>query len=112
MYQYSKYVGLDVHKEKIMLAVAETSRRGPLYYGDIANTPEAVAKAIKKIAGQENVAFCYEAGPCGYGLYRQITAMGYQCDVVAPSLIPKKSGNRVKTDRRDSISLAGLLRAG
>jgi len=112
MYQYSKYVGLDVHKEKIMVAVAETSRRGPVYYGEIANTAEAVAKAIKKIAGQENVVFCYEAGPCGYGLYRQITAMGYQCDVVAPSLIPKKSGNRVKTDRRDSISLAGLLRAG
>lgn len=112
MYQYSKYVGLDVHKEKIMLAVAETNRRGPVYYGEIANTPEAVSKAIKKIAGRENLAFCYEAGPCGYGLYRQITAMGYQCDVVAPSLIPKKSGNRVKTDRRDAISLAGLLRAG
>lgn len=112
MYQYNKYVGLDVHKEKIMIAIAQADRTAPLYYGEIANTEEAIAKAIRKVTGQEDVAFCYEAGPCGYGLYRQITDMGYRCDVVAPSLIPKKSGNRVKTNRRDSLSLAGLYRAG
>jgi transposase len=112
MDQYSKYVGLDVHKEKIMIAIAEAGRRPPLYYGEIANTEEAIAKAIRKVVGQEDVAFCYEAGPCGYGIYRQITNMGYRCDVVAPSLIPKKSGNRIKTNRRDSLSLAGLYRAG
>jgi len=112
MYQYNKYVGLDVHKEKIMIAIAQADRTAPLYYGEIANTEEAIAKAIRKVIGQEDVAFCYEAGPCGYGLYRQITDMGCRCDVVAPSLIPKKSGNRVKTNRRDSLSLAGLYRAG
>jgi transposase len=112
MYQYNKYVGLDVHKEKIMIAIAQADRTAPLYYGEIANTEEAIAKAIRKVIGQEDVAFCYETGPCGYGLYRQITDMGYRCDVVAPSLIPKKSGNRVKTTRRDSLSLAGLYRAG
>lgn len=112
MYQYNKYVGLDVHKEKIMIAIAQADRTAPLYYGEIANTQEAIAKAIRKVIGQGDVAFCYEAGPCGYGLYRQITDMGYRCDVVAPSLIPKKSGNRVKTNRRDSLSLAGLYRAG
>jgi transposase len=112
MYQYNKYVGLDVHKEKIMIAIAQADRTSPLYYGEIANTEEAIAKAIRKVTGQEDVAFCYEAGPCGYGIYRQITDMGYRCDVIAPSLIPKKSGNRVKTNRRDSLSLAGLYRAG
>src|SRR4030043_1075162 len=112
MYQYSKYVGLDVHKEKIMVAVAQANRRAPVYYGEIANTSEAIAKVVRKIAGQEDTGFCYEAGPCGYGLYRQVTAMGYRCDVVAPSLIPKKSGTRVKTDRRDALALAGLYRAG
>ena len=95
-----------------MIAIAEAGRRPPLYYGEIANTEEAIARAIRKVIGQGDVAFCYEAGPCGYGLYRQITNMGYRCDVVAPSLIPKKSGNRIKTNRRDSLSLAGLYRAG
>jgi transposase len=112
MYQYSKYVGMDVHKEKIMIAIAQADRRAPVYYGEIANTGDAIAKMLKKVVGQGDGAFCYEAGPCGYDLYRQITAMGYRCDVVAPSLIPKKSGNRIKTNRRDALSIAGLYRAG
>jgi transposase len=113
MKQYSKYVGMDVHKETIMVAVAATGNGEARYYGEIQNTPDAIAKMIKKVAGKgEVVAFCYEAGPCGYGLYRQIRDLKYQCDVVAPSLIPRKTGDRVKTDRRDSISLARLYRAG
>src|SRR5260370_4320195 len=68
---------------------------------------------IRKLAGRyEKPDFCYEAGPTGYGLYRQVRALGHNCSVVAPSLIPKKSGERVKTNRRDAVSLARLFRAG
>jgi len=103
---------MDVHKETIAVAIAG-EEGGPRYYGDIMNTPEALAKLIKKVAGKkEQTAFCYEAGPCGYGVYRQITGLGYRCDVVAPSLIPKKAGDRVKTDRRDAVMLTRLYRAG
>lgn len=113
MNQYSKYVGMDVHKEKIMVAVAAAGNGEAVYYGEIQNDPDAIAKMIRKVAGKDKVvAFCYEAGPCGYGLYRQIRDLNCQCDVVAPSLIPRKTGDRVKTDRRDSISLARLYRAG
>lgn len=113
MKQYSKYVGLDVHKDTIMVAVAAAGNGEAGYYGEIQNDPEAIARMVRKVAGKgDKVAFCYEAGPCGYGLYRQIRDLKYQCDVVAPSLIPRKTGDRVKTDRRDSISLARLHRAG
>ncbi len=113
MKQYSKYVGMDVHKEEIMISVAAAGNGEAAYYGAIQNDPEIIAKTIRRIVKKGNdAAFCYEAGPCGYGIYRQIMDMGYQCDVVAPSLIPRKTGDRVKTDRRDSISLARLYRAG
>jgi transposase len=73
----------------------------------------ATAKLVRKLAGKyQRLTFCYEAGPTGYGLYRQITSLGYECVVVAPSLIPKKPGDRVKTNRRDAMSLARQLRAG
>lgn len=112
MKNFSTFIGMDVHKETIAVAIA--GEEGvPRYYGEIMNTPEAIAKLVKKVAGKKDrTAFCYEAGPCGYGVYRQIKGMGYRCDVVAPSLIPKKAGDRVKTDRRDAVMLTRLYRAG
>jgi transposase len=83
------------------------------YFGEVENTEAATLKLVKKLASQHRrLTFCYEAGPTGYGLYRQIKALGHACVVVAPSLIPKKPGDRVKTNRRDALNLAKLLRAG
>ena len=113
MTKFSKYIGLDTHKDTIAVAIAEAGQSKPRYYGEIANTPEAVAKLVKKLSpAGEVLSFCYEAGPCGYGIHRQLTHLGHDCVVVAPSLIPVKPGDRVKTDRRDSESLARLHRAG
>jgi len=109
---YSRYIGLDVHKDTIAVSIAEADGSKSRYYGEIANTPKAIEKLVTKLSpGGEVLAFCYEAGPCGYGLYRQLTHLGHDCIVVAPSLIPTKPGDRVKTDRRDSESLARLHRA-
>src|SRR6516225_1529851 len=108
------YIGLDVHKDGIVVAVAEGGRRGEVReYGRIGNTPAALQRLASKL-GREGVElrFCYEAGPCGYGIQRQLSAHGHECIVVAPSLIPKRPGDRVKTDRRDAASLAKLHRAG
>ena len=108
------YVGLDVHKDGIVVAVAEGGERGEVReYGRIANTPAALRRLACKL-GQQGVElrFCYEAGPCGYGIQRQLSALGHECIVAAPSLIPKRPGDRVKTDRRDAASLAKLHRAG
>ena len=113
MYEFSKYVGLDTHKDTIAVAISDASGGKPRYYGEIANTPEAITKLTKKLSPDgEVLSFCYEAGPCGYGIYRQISKMGHDCSVVAPSLIPSRPGDRVKTDRRDSESLSRFHRAG
>lgn len=112
---YGAYIGLDVHKETIAVAIAEYGRAEPAYYGEIANTPKKVTKLIERLSaryGGERLLWVYEAGPCGYGLYRQLIATGHACEVVAPSLIPKKAGDRRKTDRRDALGLARLARAG
>ena len=108
------YIGLDVHKETISVALADGSRRGTVIeHGRISNTPAAVTRLAGKLSetGSE-LRFCYEAGPCGYGIQRQLSAAGHDCAVVAPSLIPRRPGDRIKTDRRDAINLAGLHRAG
>ena len=108
------YVGLDVHKESIVVAVALGGLRGEVReYGRIANTAAALDRLMRKL-GADGMAlrFCYEAGPCGYGIQRRLSARGQECVVVAPSLIPKRAGDRVKTDRRDAASLAKLHRAG
>jgi len=107
------FVGIDTAKAKNSVAIAEAGRQGEVrYLGEFANTPDAVAKLVRKLADRyETLHLCYEAGPTGYGLYRQILAMGHSCTVVAPSLIPRRSGERVKTNRRDALSLARLLRA-
>jgi transposase len=108
------YVGLDVHKDTIAIALAGSDWRGEVReYGKIANTPAALkAAAVKLARGGGELRFCYEAGPCGYGIQRQLAASGHGCVVVAPSLIPRRPGERIKTDRRDAINLAKLHRAG
>lgn len=113
MEKFSKHAGLDVHKETIAVGLADASGGQARFFGEIANTPEAVAKLVRQVKkGGERVSWCYEAGPCGYAIYRQLVELGEHCQVVAPSLIPKKAGDRVKTDRRDALALARLDRAG
>ena len=108
------YVGLDVHKDTIAVALATAGVRGDVReYGKIANTAAAVKALATKLSRVGSaLRFCYEAGPCGYGVQRQLTLAGHECVIVAPSLIPRKPGDRIKTDRRDAISLAKLHRAG
>ena len=112
---YAAHVGLDVHKNSIAVAVAPAGREPPVYVGEIANRPLAIGKLAEKLArthGGEVMLFSYEAGPCGYEVYRQLTGMGFDCEVVAPSRIPKAPGERIKTDRRDAVKLARLSRSG
>lgn len=112
---YAAYVGLDVHRDTIAVSVAVCGRGEPEFVGEIAHKAKAVDKLVKRLSerfGGEALLFAYEAGPCGYGLYRQLVATGHACEVVAPSLIPRKPGERVKTDRRDAQALARLMRAG
>jgi transposase len=111
MGKLTRYVGLDVHAATIAVAVAE-GRNVVRSLGTIPNRPEAVAKLLKKLGDPASLHVCYEAGPTGYVLYWQLTKLGVQCEVVAPSLVPVKSGDRVKTDRRDAEKLARALRAG
>ena len=108
------YVGLDTSKLKISVAVAEAGRDGEVrFLGDIDSAPEAVERLVRKLEKRHRrLSFVYEAGPCGFGLYRHLTGRGEDCVVVSPSRIPKRSGDRVKTDRRDSQMLARLHRAG
>ena len=107
-----KYVGLDVSKEKIVVAVADAGREAPRFWGTIPHKPEAVRKLIKQLGDPKWLEVCYEAGPTGYELYRWLVSMGVSCLVAAPSLIPKRPGDPIKTDRRDAVRLAHLLRAG
>ena len=108
------YVAFDTSKLRNAVAIAEAGRSGEVrFLGEIDNTPAATAKLVKKLSGKyDRLTFCYEAGPTGYGLYRQIKSLGHECMVVAPSLILKKPGERVKTNRRDAVSLVKQLRAG
>lgn len=105
------YVGLDVHKETIAVALCDLEGRATSL-GTIPNNSDAVARLMRRLREKATLKVCYEAGVCGYVLYRQLVGMGIDCIVVAPSLIPHKSGDRVKTDRRDALKLARYLRAG
>lgn len=107
-------VGIDVAKARNAIAVADGERGGDVrFVGEVDASEESMRRVVKRIAAtSERVHFCYEAGPTGYGLHRLITSLGHSCTVVAPSLIPRKPGDRVKTNRRDAVALARLLRAG
>lgn len=106
--------GLDVHKASISITIAEEGRDGDVHFiGTIANSPDDVSKLCRRLKKDgSTLEFCYEAGGCGYGIYRQITDLGHRCAVVAPTLIARKPGDRIKTDRRDSQKLALQHRAG
>src|SRR5664279_3629549 len=106
-----RFLGLDVHAETIAVAVAEPDGE-VRSLGTIANREESIRKFIRKFGSPERLRACYEAGPTGFVLYWQLTQLGVNCDVVAPSLVPKKPGDRVKTDRRDALKLARSHRSG
>jgi len=111
--QTRSFIGMDVHKATISISIAEDGRNGPVrLLGVIPNAPEEIAKMAKRLSRHGELDFCYEAGGCGYGIYRQLTALGHRCMVVATSMIPRKPGERIKTDRRDSQKLAILHRSG
>jgi len=109
-----RFVGLDVSKKTVAVGIAPGDPREAVrYFGVIEHTPDALRRVCKKLSrGGSSLHFCYEAGPFGYHLHRRLEGWGHACDVIAPSMIPKRPGERVKTDRRDALSLASLLRAG
>ena len=108
------FVGLDVHKDSIAVAHATGGRtEPPVFVGAIGTRQADLDQLIRRLQGKAaHLRFVYEAGPSGYGLYRYLTKRGWPCDVVAPSLIPRRPGDKVKTDRRDAVELARLLRSG
>jgi transposase len=106
-----RFVGFDVHAETIAVAVAERSGEVRTM-GVIPNRPDAIRQVVKKLGPAKHLRVCYEAGPTGYVIYWQLTALGVPCEVVAPTLVPVKAGDRVKTDRRDAVKLARSYRAG
>lgn len=110
--KYTIFVGFDVHDETIVVATINRDATEAEVLCTIANNPDAIRKLMKKLGEPKKIKVCYEAGPCGYVIYRQLTQMGIVCVVVAPSLIPTKPGERIKTDKRDAKKLAKLLRNG
>ena len=106
-----RFLGLDVHAETIAVAVAEPDG-SVRSLGTIANRAESVRKLVKKLGPAEHLKACYEAGPTGYVLYWQLAELGVACEVIAPTLVPMKAGDRVKTDRRDAERLARSYRSG
>ncbi len=108
------FVGLDVHKESISVAYAAAGANdAPQFVGPVGTRNSDVDKMVRRLQSKcPNLVFAYEAGPCGYGLHRHLSSKGFDCRVVAPSLMPKRPGDRVKNDRRDSMELARLLRSG
>ena len=106
------FVGLDVHKESIAIGVAEAGREEPRFVGTVGPDPAELRKALKRIGTPATLLIVYEAGPSGYGLARDLGTRGYRCEVIAPSKIARRPGDRIKTDRRDALLLARLARSG
>jgi len=111
MMKTTRYVGLDVHAETIAAAIGEGAGK-VRSLGQFPNRPESVRKFIEQLGGTQGLKVCYEAGPTGYALYWQLTKMGVDCEVIAPSLIPRKPGEKIKTDRRDAEKLAECYQSG
>ena len=113
MESYSTFVGLDVHKDSIQVAMLTPQSSEPIQWS-MQNDAKAAGRLVRKLRkqGTGQILCCYEAGPCGYGFQREMLGLAMKCVVVAPSLIPIKPGQRIKTDRRDARKLAGYLRAG
>lgn len=107
-----RYVGLEVHKGTIVIAVAKSGNAPAAALGTFPNELTGLLKQLKKLGSLKDTHCCYEAGPTGFGLYRALNKAGAHCIVVAPSLVPVKTGSRIKTDRRDAIKLAHFLRSG
>jgi len=108
-----RFVGLDVHAQKISVAVAEAGADGEVRcLGEIANREDSIRKLVKQLGAVEQLRVCYEAGPTGYVTYWQLVKLGVSCEVIAPSLIPVKPGDRVKTNKRDAQKLARSYRSG
>lgn len=108
------FVGLDVHKDSISVSYAAADRsEPPQFLGQVGTRKADIDKLIRRLQSKSaHLVFAYEAGPCGYVLYRHLTSKGFECRVVAPSLMPKRPGDRIKNDRRDSMEIARLLRGG
>jgi transposase len=106
------FIGLDAHAESTAIAVAEAGREVPRFVGTVGAKLPELTKALGKLGEPQSLRVVYEAGPCGYALARELIRLGYRCEVVAPSKIPRRAGERIKTDRRDALNLAGLARAG
>ncbi len=108
------FIGIDVAKLRNAVAIADAGRDGEVrFYGEVDASPDSMRRLAARLAGRyQHLHFCYEAGPTGYGLHRLLTELGHSCVVVAPSLVPRKPSDRVKTNRRDALTLARLLRAG
>src|ERR1019366_1447516 len=110
--QKVRFVGLDVHKESIAIAVADGDGSAPESVATIPNDTTLLLKRLKKLGAGASLRCCYEAGPTGFVLQRALAAAGIACAVIAPSLVPQKAGDRVKTDSRDAVKLARFLRSG
>src|SRR6201990_3341422 len=106
-----RFLGMDVHAETIAVAIAEPDGE-VRSLGTIANREDSIRKFIRKLGTPEQLRACYEAGPTGFVLYWQLTQLGVDCAVIAPTLVPKKPGDRVKTDRRDALKLGGRHSSG
>ena len=108
----TEFVGLDVHKETTAIGRASAGRAVGRFVGTVGPTLAELLKSLRSVGRPEELSIVYEAGPCGYGLVRELRSRGYACEVIAPSKIPRRSGDRVKTDRRNAVRLAELARAG